>query len=145
MVARDDDFADRRAPKDRMNRRAMVKRGLLAGGVGYVAPMILGSASPAYAQVSTACGCNLGLPCNTAIPCGPNGTCFCWVNQAHTGCYCGEGNPCPPLSCNTQADCAAAGFPTYGCVDTCCGQTLCWPPCGTIIASNTRGPKTGTK
>lgn len=145
MIARHDDIVDAVAPKNRVNRRAMVKQSLIAGGIGYVAPMILGSASPAYAQVSTACGCNLGQPCNVKIDCGAGGVCFCWVNQPHTACFCGEGNPCPAVTCSTQADCVAQGFPTFGCVDTCCSGTRCWPPCGTPTPNLSRGPATGTR
>lgn len=145
MAVRDDDFVDAAAPKKRVNRRAVIKKGLVAGGVGYVAPMILGSATPvSAAAVSSACGCNTQLPCNFKVDCGPGGACFCWVLNTHNGCFCGDGNPCPGISCTTQADCTNQGFPTYGCVDTCCSGFRCWPPCGTPL-NGPAGPGTGTR
>jgi hypothetical protein len=55
MADRGDDRADE--PKKPLSRRELIKRGLALGSLPYVAPMILGSAKPAAAQIVSGPGC----------------------------------------------------------------------------------------
>ena len=58
-----------------VDRRSLIKKALTAGGVGYVAPLILGTATPASAQViSAACS---GPSCDEPSTCGGELPCFC--------------------------------------------------------------------
>jgi hypothetical protein len=56
-----------------LNRRDLIKKGLALGSVGYVAPMILGSAVPASAQPVSGSGCSSATTdCNDFVGCGQN-------------------------------------------------------------------------
>ena len=128
MIDRDDDFVDAVVPKKRVNRRAVIRKGLIAGGVGYVAPMILGSATPVSAQHVSGDACGCSTPCNTVIPCNGNSACNCWVLYTDSACFCGSLAPNTCSSpCTTNADCP----PTFACADTCCGKS-CFGPCGAL-------------
>ena len=96
---------------DTQSRRTLIKKALTLGSAGYVAPMILGSATPASAQaVSTTCnssGCDVGCA---------SGECACIdiVGGARScvAAFC----PDPVVTCDSSADCAS---------DQVCMTTIC--------------------
>lgn len=108
------------------NRREAIKRALKAGGVAYVAPIVLGSAVPASAQVSP--GPNpecVSATCATFVPCNSNSACVC-VASSTGGGFCVLGS----TSCSAVGPCGAA--PGYACpagsfcaLNTCCGSPVC--------------------
>ena len=64
--------------ESKLSRRELIKRGLALGTVGYVAPMIVGSATKVSAQGVSGLGCQEALPvcteadpsfCDVEIPC----------------------------------------------------------------------------
>lgn len=105
-----------------VDRRSAIKKALAAGGVGYVAPMVLGPATPASAQVSG--GCTVSDTCAT-FSCG-GGNCAC-VPMAGGGLACVTPT-CTGIVCTTNADCAAGSVCfTLGC---CGAGNFCVPLCG---------------
>ena len=124
-----DDSPITTAMAKKIDRRSVIKKSVLAGGIGYVAPMILGAATPVSAQQisGSACGCTTTQPCNVAIPCNNNSACNCWVLYDHSACFCGNlaPNNCVAAPCTTHATCPAG----QACTDTCCGMA-CYPVCG---------------
>ena len=116
----------------------MLKRIGAGAAFAWTAPIVTSMRTPAFAQGSPAgcdrndnCGCDVNKPCNMAIPCGPDGTCNCWVRGS--GCIClffvqfcacvssccpsGQDSECPPGQC---------------CIFTCC-EFICIPPCTASI------------
>ena len=107
------------------SRREALRRALKAGGVAYVAPMVLGSAAPASAQASGPNPECTGATCATFVPCNSNSACVC-VRSSAGGGYCVLGS----TSCSDVGPCGAA--PGYACpagsfcaLDTCCGSPVC--------------------
>ncbi len=108
------------------SRRDVIKKALKAGGVAYVAPMVLGSVVPAAAQVST--GPNpecAAATCTTFVACNSNASCVC-VSSSTGGGYCVLG----ATSCTAIGNCGAA--PDYTCpagsfcaINTCCNVPVC--------------------
>ena len=106
----------------KVDRRSAIKRALAAGGIGYVAPMILGSATPALAQVSTAC--SVPNTCTT-FSCGGG---FCACVPTIGGALACVSPTCTGIACTTNAQCGAGRVCfTLG----CCGTgNFCVPLCG---------------
>lgn len=130
-----------------VSRRDAIRKGLVLGSVGYVAPMILGSATSASAQPVSGSGCASATPtCNPEAPefvrC-LNEDCVC--AQTTEGMACVQAvEPSPDhCGCPTSATCPDGWF----CIDlagmdecdfvinTICGgdaTSICLPPCGTV-------------
>jgi hypothetical protein len=101
---------------EKESRRTLIKKTLLLGSAGYVAPLILGSATPASAQaVSGACNTS-APPCNAT--CGPNLACAC-IDIVGNGLSCVTPFcPNPLVTCVSNANCASDQV----CMTTgCCG------------------------
>ena len=98
----------------------MLKKALALGPAAYAAPMILGTASPASAQVSSAC---TPQTCgNFTGGCLGQGSCFCWTGTSGQG-ICGQNFLCAGRqACSAQSPCPA-GF--FCAVNTCCGSGSC--------------------
>ena len=111
-----------RAAKE--SRRTLIKKTLMLGSAGYVAPMILGSATPASAQaVSTTCNSS-----GCSVECAA-GACACIdIVGGARSCvapFCPE----PLVQCASNADCES----NQVCMTTdCCdeGATVCVFLCG---------------
>ena len=110
----------------KVNRREMIKKAIQAGGVAYVAPMVLASATPASAQVSPGPSPQcLGANCGNFIPnCSTSPDCFCWTLSTGGG-FCGQNFLCADFNnCGTGNTCP----PGFVCaVDTCCDIPKCTP------------------
>ena len=108
------------------SRRDVIKKALKAGGVAYVAPMVLGSVLPAAAQGSGNPNPNCAAAtCATFVQCNTNSSCVC-VSSSSGGGFCVLGS----TSCAAVGNCGAA--PGYACpagsfcaVNTCCGVPVC--------------------
>ncbi len=108
------------------SRRELIKKAVKAGGVAYVAPMVLGSVVPAAAQASA--GPNpecAAATCATFVACNSNSSCVC-VSSSSGGGYCVLGS----TSCSAIGPCGAA--PDYTCpsgafcaLNTCCSGPVC--------------------
>jgi len=112
-----------------ISRRKMLKRIGAGAAVAWTAPVLTSLRTPALA-VESPCDpgapCNLLMPCNVPIPCqNGNVNCNCWVNSAHTACFCGNLE-----SCDLHQPCGPGDSCPYGqvCVENCCGK-LCYGPC----------------
>lgn len=138
MKKRDGSPAASRAEKE--SRRTLIKKTLVLGSAGYVAPLILGSATPASAQaVSGACNTS-APPCDAT--CGPNAQCACIdIVGGALSCvtpFC----PVPEVSCASSADCAS----NQVCMTTdCCGTSpICVFLCGAVLPDDgARQPQPG--
>ena len=118
-----EDPSERDHVKASLSRRELMKRALVAGGVGYVAPMVLGTATPARAQtisgVCTSCtdtsgggdpACGSGFICVDRV--GESGSPICtWLG----GLFCDNFD-----SCSSDDDCD----PGFFCVDCNGGQCM---------------------
>jgi len=114
---------------DTCDRRSMIRKALKAGGVAYVAPMVLASARPALAQISGPNpGCT-GAVCGNFINCSNLGAgCVCFTTSTGGG-LCANGN----ISCSSFTQCGPS--PTFTCpagnicvVNSCCGVPICYLP-----------------
>jgi hypothetical protein len=129
-----------------LSRRDLIRRGLAVGSVGYVAPMILGSAVPASAQVSGS-GCSSATTdCDFFVGCGENADqdpCACAPTIGGSiGCIqTGEAINPDPECCTGNGDCPNGWFcidfeNTVNCFEEanpCDGPlAFCFPPCGTL-------------
>jgi hypothetical protein len=101
------------------SRRDAIKRALAASGAAYVAPMILGSASPASAQAisgTTCVGCGQLQPFAT---CAPN--CSCYGRASTSGLGCVQLNPVGgqcggvPTTCNLDSECGPGELCVIAC------------------------------
>ena len=123
------------------SRRSLLKKIGAGGAMVWAAPIIT-SASPVGGPLSAcpAVDWNCGDPvAECASPAPPAGgfICVCDIDV--------EGNPfcwndtfCSGLPlCGTSAECP----PGWRCVTNCCGTPTCFPPCGTLPAVTTSGPK----
>lgn len=126
-----------------LTRRELIRRSLLLGASGYVAPLVLGSAVPASAQIVSSIPCNnpgcggFGVfrVLQTGFPgsCG-QGLCTC-VNTAGGGTACVDPY-CGGKSCTSNSDCQAGWVCfTEGCCELTVrsgqpGLNLCIPLCG---------------
>jgi len=120
-----------------------MKKALALGPAAYAAPMILGSSSPAYAQVSGVCSpqtCG-----NFTGGCLNQSNCFCWTGLQGQG-ICGHDFSCAGLTtCSQQSPCPT-GF--FCAVNTCCGPGVCSPNSTLCVAGQPqsggvqRGPGT---
>jgi len=134
-----------------LKRRSLIKRAGIVG-VGVVAwstPSVTSLASSAHAAGSPQGGCTTcsGDPNNTCfdqVLCGSTGPfqqCGCANESDLDGCGCYENDlcanrtPCPSGTCPGNQICLL----------TCCGEALCWDPCGTNPASPRQAPKSGAK
>jgi hypothetical protein len=122
-----------------ISRRRLLKRIGAGAAVAWTAPVVTSMRTPAFAQGSPAgcdrndnCGCDVNKPCNVHIPCGPGGTCACWVHPSSQVClclffveFCGGPPTCPGGS---DSECQ----PGFCCTRSCCGL-YCFPPCGASI------------
>ena len=106
-----------------VDRRSAIKKALIASGVGYVAPMILASATPAAAQaISGVCP---GTDTCLTFSCG-GGACACVPTvSASIACV---APICTAVPCTTNAQCGGGSVCfTLG----CCGVgSFCVPLCG---------------
>lgn len=112
---------------ERVSRRRLLKRAGI--GVAAVGAGSMITAAPAAAQHGGhgdvdcigAGGCG---ECDLQTVCGSNCGCVITVDGC---CFCHEGSSCASLSpCHTDAQCPAG----WRCAYSCCGGTLCLPPCG---------------
>ena len=95
-----------------------------AAGAGYVAPMVLGSATPASAQAISGT-CVDGMMCATN-DCG-GGTCAC-ITTTEGGSACVVPSCAGATACTTSADCGANRVCF---TDGCCGAgNVCVTLCG---------------
>jgi hypothetical protein len=113
----------------RISRRRMLRRIGAGAVVAWTAPVLTSMRAPAFAQyghcVNDTCGCDLGMPCNVAIPCGPGGTCNCWVQADGSACFCGVFDACSNhQACRSNVDCPS----DQCCIENCCGR-LCYTHC----------------
>jgi len=111
---------------DGVDRRTLIKRALAASGAVYVAPMILGTASPASAQVIS--GSCPGPECDDT-GCGPDGECACVSILGGSACVVPS---CTFVACDSHADCGPDGVcMTSDCCDE--GEPTCVFLCGAVI------------
>ena len=96
--------------KDGISRRKMLKRVGAGAAIAWSAPILTSIKTPAFAatNVFPCTLCDPNVPCNVLDPCGPSGTCACFVLANGGGCLCGAfpSNFCsdyPP--CSSDADC----------------------------------------
>ena len=132
-------------PKEGITRRKMIKRIGAGAAIAWTAPVLTSLKTPAFAQ-SVGCpnssGCDLSQPCNFIIPCG-DGSCACWVNAAHSACFCGSAvqfcGDCGNCPSGQDSECPSG----RACIDTCCGFT-CADPCGgaCVGSKNSSGART---
>jgi hypothetical protein len=125
-------------PKEGVSRRKMLKRIGAGAAIAWTAPILTSIRTPAFATTGETCGCDLSTPCNAPIDChNSGGQCNCWVNSAHSACFCGPFDPCSNHTpCGPGDTCA----PGETCVENCCGK-LCYTPCS--VGGRSR-PKSGT-
>lgn len=131
-----------------VSRRRMLKRIGAGAAVAWTAPILTSIRTPAFAQgYASPCDpgapCDLNMPCNFAIPCkNGNPNCNCWVNSAHTFCWCGNLEDCGlHQPCGPGDSCPSGQV----CVENCCGK-LCYAPCNLSGAGGGKsGPAYGTK
>jgi hypothetical protein len=116
--------------KRQPSRRDVIRRALTAGGAAYVAPMILGSATPASAQIVSGQVCQGG--CVSLFgSCGSGPTCSCYADSTGFGLVCVDySGPCASgTECDSNADC----LPGWVCSQTCQINTTkagrCTPCC----------------
>lgn len=110
----------------KVDRREMIKAAIKAGGVAYVAPMILASATPASAQVSQGPSPQcIGSNCENFIPnCSTDDNCFCWTLSTGGG-FCGSDFFCDTVpTCGDGNTCAPGSVCA---IDTCCVVPKCTP------------------
>ena len=107
-----------------IDRRSLIKRGLGAGGLAYVAPMVLSSVTPALAQSvsNPSPGC-VGATCDNFIACAGNQDCFCWTIPG--GGFCGTDFFCSDVATCGQGNTCPDGFVCA--IGTCCGIPKCTP------------------
>ena len=101
-----------------VSRRQLIRKALVAGGVGYVAPMVLGSATPVFAQaVSGTC-----TTCQIDNECPQGFSCLARVGASGNQCVFLGSLFCDNFdSCTSDADCSAG----YACVT--CNTGECMP------------------
>jgi hypothetical protein len=112
-----------------VSRRKLIQRAGVVGAVAWTAPALLSVGGAAFAGSpgpGTCTGCDLSLPCNTRIACGPGGGCNCWVMADRSACFCGPLDSCADhVACDANDQCPSG----LTCVENCCGK-LCYAPCG---------------
>mgnify|MGYP006287756283 CR=1 FL=1 len=109
----------------RTSRRDLIKKAMVLGPASYVAPMVLGSATPALAAVISNPSCT-AQTCNGGFTtgCNNNQACYCFTTSSSTG-YCAVDFQCNGLTaCDVQNPCGQ-GFVCL--VNTCCGAGVCAP------------------
>ena len=112
----------------KVDRRLLIKNALIIGGGAYAAPLILGTATPASAQVVSA-------TCSTSSCAGPlcggRLDCAC-VSVAGGGFACVDPF-CTDDGCTTSADCAGneVCFTSGCCIDESGPGSFGVPLCGT--------------
>lgn len=116
--------------KDGISRRRMLKRIGAGAAIAWSAPILTSIRTPAFAQYGEfPCTlCDPNVPCNVLDPCGPSGTCACFVRISDNKCHCGAfpSNFCsdyPP--CSSDADCPSG----QTCYASCCPTGICRGPC----------------
>jgi hypothetical protein len=126
-----------------LSRRDVIKRGLALGSVGYVAPLILGNATPASAQISGS-GCSSATEsCEEVVEClsGVDPECACAQTiEGPTACIqIGSNAPQDPDCCESSDECPSGWFcMNFEILQDCdfdpvCGTDplqVCFPPCG---------------
>ena len=109
----------------KVDRRSLIKNALIIGGGAYAAPLILGTATPASAQIVSA-------TCAASSCEGPgctNGNVLCACVSVAGGGFACVDPFCSNDPCTTSADCAGNEVCfTSGCCDT---GSFCVPLCGT--------------
>jgi hypothetical protein len=108
-----------------VDRRSLIKKALIVGGGAYAAPLILGTATPASAQIVSA-------TCSSSTCEGPactDGTALCACVSVAGGGFACVDPFCTDDACTTSADCAGNEVCfTTGCCDP---GAFCVPLCGT--------------
>lgn len=131
----------------KIDRREMLKRAAVAGGVAWAAPVLTSLRTPAFAQYppNGPCGCNGGEPrtCQGTVvidcPDTPTPfTCFCWT-RVEGGTVCGTF--AATTTCNSDAECGTGEACVVCSGDFCpCASTgrACTPICEGCVARTTR-------
>jgi hypothetical protein len=124
------------------SRREVIRKGLVLGSVGYVAPMILGSATPASAQISgSGCASTITACDESALEefrCSAELECICVTSTEGAACVQVGGLPEPASTCcDTSEDCdddwLCVDFSgVTGCEPPFCNEDerICFPVCG---------------
>ena len=112
----------------KVDRRSLIKNALIIGGGAYAAPLILGTATPASAQVVSA---TCSTSSCTGPLCGGPLDCFC-ISVAGGGFGCAD-PVCTNDPCTTTADCGTneVCFTSGCCVEESGPGSFCVPLCGT--------------
>jgi hypothetical protein len=121
------------AGSEGLSRRTLIKRAGIGAAVVWATP-VLTSVGLGAASGSPACGptCDatcLGLPiCGQRPGGGQLDLCACSMDDLSGDCFCWQNQYCSTLeSCSSTKPCPSG----WGCVVSCCGDSYCFPPCGT--------------
>ena len=109
---------DERVSRRRLLKRAGVGAALLGAGSMLTASSAAAQGDPTCIRTGGCGECNFQTTCGEGCGCviTVEGCCFC-----HQGISCGGAT-----QCHHSSDCP----PGWECAYTCCGGTICIPPCG---------------
>jgi hypothetical protein len=128
---------------ERISRRRMLKRIGAGAAVAWMSPVVTSLGTHAWAGECPECeggpgvGCAVGGDdCFGQTDCSPPGkSCIC-LRTTEEECFCDLNSNCADLQpCNGTGDCP----PGYACTYSCCGGTLCGPPCSAKPRRRLRG------